>query len=90
MGKPSPGKTPLDYHSTSLGWGWRGTAEPRRASTRLELVAELAEQLSAQHLLLQDRVLIFAGDICCLAGDGRLTGGRAVEPRGFRLVAELR
>ena len=30
----------------------------------MELVAKLAEQLSAQHLLLQDRVLIFARDIC--------------------------
>ena len=86
LGKKPPGL----YHSTSLVLGWRGTAKPRRAAARVELVAELAEQLSAQHLLLQDRVLIFAGDICCLAGDGRLTGGRAVEPRGLRLVAELR
>ena len=70
--------------------GWRGTAEPRRAAARLELIAELAEQLSAQHLLLQDRVLIFARDVCCLAGAWRPDGGRAVESGGLCLVAELR
>ena len=56
----------------------------------MELVAKLAEQLPAQHLLLQDRVLIFARDICCLAGLRQPAGSRAVESGGLCLVPELR